>query len=406
MSESPRRHLRVVNPSEEPAPASSGPRVWLLLGERQGDNAQVLALGRALTLDLGWACAVKQIRFDPNCEVPFNKRGSTLIGVDVGLSDALSAPWPDVVVAVGRRLAPVSRWLKDQTSGRLLNVHMGRPRVAYHHFDMIVTTPQYGLPPASNVTTLTLPIIMHDDVALDKVAREWEPQLRHLPRPWTAVFVGGPTSQLRFDREIGGDLLARAKAHVATAKGSLLVTTSPRTTMDVTDLFENEIGHAHFLHRWSRHAPNPYQAFLRLADDFIVTNDSASMIAEAVDMMKPLYVFQVPRREKRRDMGLFHAIRFYFRSRRNDRRIGGLKPDLTDRIYDAMTRFGLSRPRRSVDAFERRLYQAGLARPLGRIEEMVRERVWSPRRVPKEERDLVVAKIRDQLAAKQAEHQA
>jgi len=58
--------------------------------------------------------------------------------------------------------------------------------------------------------------------------------------------------------------------------------------MDVADLFDNEVGRAHFLHRWSRHAPNPYQAFLRLADDFIVTNDSASMIAEAVDMMKPL----------------------------------------------------------------------------------------------------------------------
>ncbi len=157
---------------------------------------------------------------------------------------------------------------------------------------------------------------------------------------------------------MGGDLLTRAKAHVAAAQGSLLVTTSPRTTMEVADLFENEIGHAHFLPLVAARA-NPYQSFLRLADDFIVTNDSVSMIAEAVDMMKPLYVFQVPRREKRRNMGLFQTIRHYFRSRRNDRRIAGIKPDFSDRVYDAMTRFGLIRPRRSVDAFERRLYQAG-----------------------------------------------
>jgi mitochondrial fission protein ELM1 len=403
MSESPRRHLRVVNTVDETAPA---PRVWLLLGERQGDNAQVLALGRALTLDLGWDCTVKQLRLDPSCDIPFHQRGASLIGIDVGHSDSLSAPWPDVVVAVGRRLAPVSRWLKEQSGGQLLNVHLGRPRIAYHHFDLIVTTPQYGLPAAPNVTTLTLPIIMHDDAALDVEARHWEPQLRHLPRPWTAVFVGGPTSQLRFDREVGGDLLARAKAHVAAANGSLLVTTSPRTTMDVTDLFEHEIGQAHFLHRWSRSAPNPYQALLRLADDFIITNDSVSMIAEAVDMMKPLYVFQVPRRERRRNMGLFQTIRHYFRGRRQTRRIAGLTPDLTDRVYDAMTRFGHARPRRSVDAFERQLYQAGLARPLGRVEDMVRPRVWNPRRVPKEERDMVVAKIRDQFAAKRAEPQA
>jgi mitochondrial fission protein ELM1 len=346
------------------------------------------------------------MRYDPNCDVPFRQRGATLIGVDLGRSDSLSPPWPDVVVAVGRRAAPVSRWLKEQTGGRLLNVHLGRPRIAYHHFDLIVTTPQYGLPSAPNVTTLTLPIIMHDDAALDAEARRWESQLRNLPRPWTAVFVGGPTSQLRFDRDVGGDLLARAKAHVSAVNGSLLVTTSPRTSMDVTDLFENQIGGRHFLHRWSRHAPNPYQAFLRLADDFIVTNDSVSMIAEAVDMMKPLYVFQVPRREKRRNMGLLQTVRHYFRSRRENRLIAGLTPDLTDRFYDALTRVGHARPRRSVDAFESRLYQEGLARPLGRLEETPQEHVWNPRRVPKEERDLVVAKIREKFAAKQAEQRA
>ena len=403
MSESLRRHLQVVNTTEGLAP---GPRVWLLLGERQGDNAQVLALGRALTRDLGWSCTEKQIRYDPNCEVPFRQRGATLIGVDLDRSDALSPPWPDVIVAVGRRAAPVSRWLKEQTGGRLLSVHLGRPRIAYHHFDLIVTTPQYGLPSASNVTTLTLPIIMHDDETLDDEAQHWEPQVHNLPRPWTAVFIGGPTSQLRFDREVGADLLARAKAHVAGAKGSLLVTTSPRTTMDVADMFDNEIGRAHFLHRWSQHAPNPYQAFLRLADDFIVTNDSISMIAEAIDMTKPLYVFQVPRREKRRDMGLIQTMRHYFRSRREDRLVAGLSPDLTDRFYDALTRVGHARPRRSVAAFERQLYQEGLARPLGWVEETTRARAWNPRRVPKEERDLVVAKIRDRFAEKYVEQQA
>ena len=401
MSESPRRHLRVVNEAAEPV-VDRLPRVWLLLGERQGDNAQVLALGRALNTDLGWPTELRQIRYDPDCDVPFRDRGATLIGVDVGRSDTLSPPWPDVLVAVGRRAAPVSRWIKNQTGGRLLSVHLGRPRIAYHHFDLIVTTPQYGLPAAANVTKLTLPIIMHDDAVLDAEAKHWESTLSHLPRPWTAVFVGGSTSQLRFDREVGADLLTRAKAHVAGANGSLLVTTSPRTQMDVADLFENEIGQAHFLHRWSRHAPNPYQAFLRLADDFIVSNDSVSMIAEAVDMMKPLYVFEVPRREKRRNMGLAQTIRHYFRSRRENRLVAGLEPDLTDRFYDALTRIGRARPRRNSAVFDRQLYQAGLARPLGRIEDGATGRAWNPRRVPKEERDMVVAKIRDQYAAKQA----
>jgi mitochondrial fission protein ELM1 len=398
MPESRRSHLRIVN--SEPELAAS-PRVWLLLGERQGDNAQVLALGRALKQDLGWAYEVKQLRYDPDCDVPFRDRGATLIGVDLGASDALAAPWPDVVIAVGRRAAPVSRWLKEQTGDRLLNVHLGRPRIAYNHFDLIVTTPQYGLPSAPNVTKLTLPIIMHDDAELAAEARRWEPKLQHLPRPWTAVFVGGPTSQLRFDRDVGADLVVRAKAHL-NGRGTLLVTTSPRTSMDVADLFETELGDRHYLHRWSRNSPNPYQALLKLADDFIVTNDSVSMIAEAVDMMKPLYVFEVPRRAKRQNMGLIQTIRHYFRSRRENRLVAQLPPDFTDRFYDALTRVGHARPRRSVDVFDRQLYQAGLARPLGRVEETARDRAWNPRRVPKEERDSVVTKIRDSYAAKRS----
>lgn len=396
------RHLRVVNSVIETAPM---PRVWLLLGERQGDNAQVLALGQALTKDLGWPHETKQLHFDPNCEVAFKDRGATLIGLDTGRSDALVPPWPEIVIAVGRRAAPVSRWLKQQTAGRLLNVHLGRPRIAYHHFDLIVTTPQYGLPAAPNVIKLTLPIIMHDDAELEAEGRRWESKLRALPRPWTAVFVGGPTGLLRFDHEVGVDLLARAKAHVAN-RGTLLVTTSPRTPMEVADLFETGLDRPHFLHRWSRNAPNPYQALLKLADEFIVTNDSVSMIAEAVDMMKPLYVFEVPRREKRPDMSLLQTVRYHFRSRREHRLIAGVAPDLTDKVYDLLTRIGHARPRRSIDVFDRQLYQAGLARPLRRIAETASERAWNRRRVPKEERDLVVARIRDGLAAKTAVHKA
>jgi mitochondrial fission protein ELM1 len=406
MTGSSQRHLRIVQPearSDGPAEAGAAnqPRVWLLLGERQGDNAQVLALGRALTAALGWPHEVKQIRYDPNCEISFRDRGATLIGVDLGRSSPLTAPWPDVLIAIGRRAAPVSRWLKEQTKGRLLNVHLGRPRIAYHHFDLIFTTPQYGLPAAPNVTKLTLPITLHDEATLAMEAQRWEPKLRTLPRPWTAMFLGGPTSQLRFDRDVGRDLLARATAHVG-AHGSLLVTTSPRTSMDVADLFENEIKGPHYMHRWSRNAPNPYQAFLKLADDFIVTDDSVSMVAEVVDLMRPLYLFEVPRRAKQPNMGLMRTVRYYFRSRRENRLIAGLRSDLTDTVYDALTRVGHARPRRSIDVFNRELYQAGLARPLGAQAEAQPDQEWAQRRIPKEERDMVVAKIRDSFVAKNA----
>jgi mitochondrial fission protein ELM1 len=398
MADPKQRYLRVVDPAPE---AAALPRVWLLLGERQGDNAQVLALGRALTREVGWPHEVKQISYDQECEIPFRDRGASLIGVDLERTDRLSAPWPDVVIAIGRRAAPVSRWLKEQTNGRLLNIHLGRPRIAYQHFDLIFTTPQYSLPSARNVTKLTLPIILHDEALLEAEAKRWLPHLEGLPRPWTAVFVGGPTSQLAFDRHAAVDLLARARVH-ARRGGTLLVTTSPRTPPEVAELLSAEIRPPHFMHRWAPKEPNPYQALLKLADDFIVTNDSVSMIAEAVDMMKPVYVFEAPRRPKRDDLGTLQTLRHYFRTRREEHLIAGAKPDLTDRFYDALTRIGRARPRRSVAVFDRKLYQTGLARPLGRVEESSAHRAWIQRRIPKEERDMAVARIRAAYEAKRA----
>ncbi|MES1153234.1 MAG: ELM1/GtrOC1 family putative glycosyltransferase, partial [Dongia sp.] len=351
MAEPKQHHLRVVNPAPD---AGALPRVWLLLGERQGDNAQVLALGRALTRELGWPHEIKQIHYDDACGIPFGDRGASLIGIDRARSDRLDAPWPDVVIGIGRRSAPISRWLKEQTQGRLLNIHLGRPRVAYQHFDLIFTTPQYGLPPAPNVTKLTLPIILNDETQLEAEAKQWLPRFEASPRPWTAVFVGGPTSQLRFDREVGADLIARLQARPA---GTLLVTTSPRTPPEVATLLAAAIRPPHVLHLWSPKEPKQERERRKLADAGRGTNDSVSMIAEAVDMMKPLYLFEVPRRPKREGMGPWQTIRYHFRSRRENRLIAGAKPDLADRFYDAMTKIGHARPRRSIGAFDRKLFQ-------------------------------------------------
>ncbi len=56
--------------------------------------------------------------------------------------------------------------------------------------------------------------------------------------------------------------------------------------------------------------------------------------------------------------------------------------------------------------FDHSEFEASLGADYSNIEETARNRGWNPRRVPKEERDMVVAKIRDQFAAKRAAKQA
>jgi hypothetical protein len=79
--------------------------------------------------------------------------------------------------------------------------------------------------------------------------------------------------------------------------GSVLVTDSARTPPGVTDAFLAELDVAVHCHRWGGpREDNPYLGYLGLAEQFVVTADSMSMIAEALFAAKPLFLFQSRRR--------------------------------------------------------------------------------------------------------------
>jgi mitochondrial fission protein ELM1 len=341
------------------------PRTWLVLGERPGDNAQVLALGRAL----GWPTEVKQIRYDQAEKTKFKHRGVSLIGVDLAASDRLEAPWPEAIIAIGRRSVPVTRWIREQAQAAGMNplhVHLGRPRANVGLFDLVVTTPQYRLPEADNVVEISLPIVFVDGEELGRAAARWHESFAHLPRPWHAVLVGGPTPQLAFGVEEGKKLLARLADWQRRQGGSLLVTTSPRTSSEVEACLRAGLGNqdTQLLLPFVAGGDNPYRALLALADDFVVSIDSASMVAEVATRRKPIYLFDLPTIPPKKKPGLKAALRRAWRQRRKRRQDAGLRADLLDRVYDAKTRLGKVRPRRDIGQLIGWLIETGIAVPL------------------------------------------
>lgn len=368
---------------------SAIPRVWLLLGERYGHNAQLLALGETLRQDFGWPIEIKQIFFDASCDVSFRDRGASLIGVDASRTEPLTPPWPDIVIAIGKSAASVVRWIKEQTGDRAITVQLGRPRTAYHHFDLLVTTPQFSMPPGDNVIRLSMPITLHDETKLVVEAENWRSHLAHLPRPWTAVLVGGDTTQLSFDQEDAQILIDQMAEYRQEVGGSLLITTSPRTPANIADMLQAQMPQPHFFFRWAKDVPNPYYGFLALADNFIITNDSVTMIAEAADRAKPTYIYTLPRRELGTTNWL-NAVGRRLRRRRERRKNAGRRRDLIDRLFDSMTEGGILRPRNNVDWFEATLYGQGIARPLGGET----FRPWTTERVTEIERRIVTDRIK------------
>lgn len=369
------------------------PRVWLLFGERRGDNAQVLALAQML----GWQYEIKQLRWQPDYDIDPAEAGISLAGLDTAASDSLVAPWPDVVIGIGYRSAPVSRWIGQQ-AGRVINIRLGRPRTDLKPYDLVITTPQYGLPPAPNVRELPLPLVKADDDAMAKAVARWRPAFERLPAPRVAVLLGGPTQHMAFDDAVARNLARDLQAFAARTGGSLLITSSPRSPAGLKTILEPVLSAPHFLFEFQAGGDNPYLALLALSDAAIVTSDSASMIADAAAFARPLLIYELPWLGRSKKPGLVAGIKRHVRERREQRGMSGLPADPLDRFYDMLTRMGRARPRRNVLGLTQKLYQAGIARPFAPDADLA----WKPATVTRETQERLVAEIKALWAARRS----
>ena len=263
--------------------------VWCLLGRKAGDNTQVLALAE----ELGWGFQEKHIQARSWELLVHLGAGITLAGIDLKASTPLQPPWPDLVITAGRRNEPVARWIRRQSGDTTRLVHIGRPWAPLQAWDLIVTTGQYFLPTSDNIVHNALPLHRHVDSDLVAAAQSLRQQLKSLPRPWIAVLVGGDSGKFVFTPGKGarmGELVNRLAVEVG---GSLLVSDSPRTPAVAMDVLQAQLTEPNLCHRCASGADNPYAGMLALADAFVVTGESMSMLSEASGRAKPLFVYDL-----------------------------------------------------------------------------------------------------------------
>jgi mitochondrial fission protein ELM1 len=272
----------------------------VLLGDKTGDNEQCLALADAL----GWPYETRRLAYNRRYRRWNVRLGARLSSLDRARSEALAPPWPDLVVAIGRRSVPVTRWIQRQNAGRTRLVQLGRPRAPLAWFDLVVTTPQYAVPERANVVTLTLPPTRRR-IADCTTEAAWRGVVDALPRPRIAVVVGGSGDPFTVDETAAARLAEEASALAVRTGGSLLVTTSRRTDARAYTALRANLRAPHALHHWmAGDAVNPYPLFLAEADRFVVTGDSVSLLADALATGRPVALFPGSYRP-----GLLHRLR-------------------------------------------------------------------------------------------------
>lgn len=263
----------------------SEPSIWVLIGERTGDNNQALALAEAL----GTPFEVKRLDYNAlqSLSVWLPPTAATLTGA---ARAELQAPWPDLVIAIGRRSVPVARWIKRQNEGRTKLVRIGHPRIDPKLFDLVVTTRQYPVPPGTNVVLLPVAMSRHLEPLQPTVEEtEW---LAPVSAPRTLVAIGGATKYWTLPTQRIERIVTDSPP-----ERSLIVVTSRRTDPALVVRLR-EIASVNPNMRLVDGTSPRFAVLMAAVDEIWVTGDSVSMLSEAVLSGKPVALIPIEQDDK------------------------------------------------------------------------------------------------------------
>ncbi len=360
--------------------AADQPRVWLLLGDKRGDNGQVEVVAKAL----GWPYQRKHLAMRERYVVGKPRVRPSLHHIDQTRSDPLAPPWPNLIITAGRRPSMAALWIREQSGGHSKIVEVGKPSGRLQWYDLVISGAENAIAPYPNVALITLPLMRIDEAAIAAERQRWETSLSALPKPIIGILVGGPTIPFVYNNAMVERLVGVCRQIVEQQGGTPYLTTSRRTPPAVVEALHAELPAEARLFAWRPEAAeNPYHGLLALADGFVVTADSISMAVEVAQLKKPLEILPVPVGplgtidQLRRDF-----IRWLFAPKQNNR-----GDTIRQTCGRGLYRLRLVNQTRNFQAFYRVLFELGLAVRVGQDSAPARRQL--PDDVPE-----VVARIR------------
>jgi mitochondrial fission protein ELM1 len=261
----------------------ANPAVWVLHDGKAGMASQALGLAEAtgfpfiekrLAIRFPWSALPPGFWF-----LPFHATG------DAGAR--LVPPWPDLIIACGRNSAMPALAIKRASGGRTVAAQIQNPSVGNTEFDLFVV-PEHDRFRGPQVI-VTRGAVHRVTPARLAAERRRFPALAAMPRPILSVLIGGTNKAYRLSLQRLGEIAEVLADILRAGGGSALVTPSRRTGEAGLTLLRDRLkGRSASV--WDGSGENPYFAYLALADAFLVTADSVSMISEAAATGKPVHI--------------------------------------------------------------------------------------------------------------------
>ncbi len=268
--------------------------VWALKDERAGNNSQIDGVLKELSLPY------KIISIKYNIFVILPNLLLALMGGQIHITSKskhkIHKPWPNIVIACGRRSYLIAKKIKKISNDNALHIQLMNPRFNWSN---------------TNIDLITIP--MHDNYknrintlvtigSANKFSNKYLKELRQkniahykqLTHPIIFCIIGGNTNNHKLTFDMANKVLNKA-LEITGKKGTILITTSRRTEKNVInkiDVVYNTINNNKLIfHPSISNNKNPYEIFMSFADEIIVTGDSISMISEACSTQIPVRIF-------------------------------------------------------------------------------------------------------------------
>ena len=330
------------------------PRVWVLGDDKPGNTNQAIALAAAL----GYDYDLRVLEYGPLAHLHNRLLGASLAGLTHRCAASLAPPWPELVVACGRRTAPVARWIAKRSRGATRVVQLGRKGGdTARPFDVVVTPAHCHLAGDPRRIETLLPLT---PLAVAKAAAT--PAAGATPR--TVVLLGGATRRYRFDADVVDDLARRLRADHAAHGGELWVLTSARTgAKALAQLSAALADDARILDPDT--LGSRYWETLLAADRIIVSGESESLLADAVATGHPVFIHALPPRPKSLLLRAGAELDRRARRRPTNRRATTRPQRGLEYLCARLIETGLARPPRNLEELHQALYARGVAQPFG-----------------------------------------
>ncbi|HLK23271.1 MAG TPA: mitochondrial fission ELM1 family protein [Caulobacteraceae bacterium] len=261
---------------------SSTASCWFMTTGEAGFRTQARSLAQALS------AAPRELVV--GLKAPWDRLPAALTPQPLALLDPArerpAPPWPELLIACGRRTAAISMAIRRASGGRTLTVQIQDPLAPADRFDLVVAMAHDAIVGANVIKVETA---LHDVTAerLAEAARAWTGRAPAGVGPLAGVILGDPTA----GRPAAAATLLQSLRRLRASGARLVVVASRRTPEALIDALASAFAGDPGAFVWDRTGDNPYLATLALSDRIIVTSDSVSMISEALATPHPVEVF-------------------------------------------------------------------------------------------------------------------